>query len=103
MNVLSNPLPLDRGEVLLAKAGQARSVDLRVTADHVVHAGSEHAAGAVEPPLRRFVAALDEHRSGLQREVSKRVVLKYMPHFHFHLDESIERGVASRSMRRQSR
>lgn len=35
---------------------------------------------------------LDDNHSLLQREVSKRVVLKYMPHFHFRLDESIERG-----------
>jgi ribosome-binding factor A len=28
----------------------------------------------------------------LQRELAKRVVLKYTPHLHFKLDDSIERG-----------
>jgi len=35
---------------------------------------------------------LQEHRVTLQRELSKRVVLKYTPHLHFKLDDSIERG-----------
>jgi ribosome-binding factor A len=34
----------------------------------------------------------EEHRITLQRELSKRVVLKYTPHLHFKLDNSIERG-----------
>jgi ribosome-binding factor A len=38
------------------------------------------------------IAELQEHRTGLQRELSKRVVLKYTPHLHFKLDDSIERG-----------
>jgi hypothetical protein len=45
------PTVLDRGEVPFAEAGQARSVHFRAAADHVVHAGDERAAGAVEPPL----------------------------------------------------
>src|SRR3989442_9917683 len=45
-----------------------------------------------EAQTKAAISKLDGHRSELQREVSKRVVLKYMPHFHFHLDESIERG-----------
>src|SRR3984957_5650544 len=40
----------------------------------------------------RVVAELEEHRAMLQRELSKRVVLKYTPHLNFKLDESIERG-----------
>ena len=35
---------------------------------------------------------LDEHRTILQSELSKHVVLKYTPHLVFHLDDSIERG-----------
>ena len=35
---------------------------------------------------------LEQHRRVLQAEVSKRVVLKFTPHLHFKLDESIERG-----------
>jgi ribosome-binding factor A len=38
------------------------------------------------------IAELEEHRTALQRELSKRVVLKYTPHLHFKLDNSIERG-----------
>lgn len=38
------------------------------------------------------IAELQEHRITLQRELSKRVVLKYTPHLHFKLDDSIERG-----------
>ena len=38
------------------------------------------------------IAELQEHRVTLQRELSKRVVLKYTPHLHFKLDDSIERG-----------
>ena len=40
----------------------------------------------------RAVAELEEHRVMLQRELAKRVVLKYTPHLNFKLDESIERG-----------
>jgi ribosome-binding factor A len=35
---------------------------------------------------------LAEHRVVLQRELAKRVILKYTPHLTFKLDESIERG-----------
>ena len=38
------------------------------------------------------ITELQEHRITLQRELSKRVVLKYTPHLHFKLDDSIERG-----------
>ena len=45
-----------------------------------------------EAQTKAAMSKLDDRRSELQREVSKRIVLKFMPHFHFHLDESIERG-----------
>jgi ribosome-binding factor A len=35
---------------------------------------------------------LEDHRVSLQRELSKRVVLKYTPHLNFKLDNSIESG-----------
>ena len=35
---------------------------------------------------------LEEHRTVLQSELSKHVVLKYTPHLVFHLDHSVERG-----------
>lgn len=41
---------------------------------------------------RAAVAKLQEHRALLQRELAKRLILKYTPQLHFHLDESAERG-----------
>ena len=35
---------------------------------------------------------LQERRQHLQHELSRRVIIKYTPHLHFQLDESIERG-----------
>lgn len=35
---------------------------------------------------------LSDQRQHLQHELSRRVILKYTPHLHFELDESIERG-----------
>ena len=35
---------------------------------------------------------LQAHRSVLQAELSRHVVLKYTPHLIFHIDDSIERG-----------
>lgn len=40
----------------------------------------------------RALALLDQNRVMLQREMAKRVVLKFTPQLHFHLDESAERG-----------
>ena len=41
---------------------------------------------------RDALARLEQHRAVLQAECAKRVVLKFTPHLHFKLDESIERG-----------
>ena len=41
---------------------------------------------------RDALARLEQHRALLQAECAKRVVLKFTPHLHFKLDESIERG-----------
>lgn len=41
---------------------------------------------------REALARLHANRKNLQHLLSKRVVLKFTPHLHFHLDESIERG-----------
>ena len=38
------------------------------------------------------IAQLEEHRTILQAELSKHVVLKDTPHLIFHLDHSVERG-----------
>lgn len=40
----------------------------------------------------RALALLDQNRVMLQREMAKRVILKFTPQLHFHLDESAERG-----------
>jgi len=41
----------------------------------------------------RVVRKLQAHRAELQAGLAKRVVLKYTPHLHFNIDESVERGV----------
>ena len=38
------------------------------------------------------LATLHDARPGLQRTMSKRVVIKYTPHLHFKLDDTIVRG-----------
>lgn len=38
------------------------------------------------------VGKLEAHRTALQSELARHVVLKYTPHLIFHLDDSIERG-----------
>jgi ribosome-binding factor A len=38
------------------------------------------------------IGKLEAHRSMLQAELSRHVVLKYTPHLVFHLDDSIKRG-----------
>jgi ribosome-binding factor A len=48
--------------------------------------GPEHEA-------RDVVETLNRQRGELQARVSKRVILKNTPHFHFRLDHSVERGV----------
>ena len=43
-------------------------------------------------PKGSILAKLEAHRTILQADLTKRVVLKYTPHLVFHLDDSIERG-----------
>jgi ribosome-binding factor A len=45
-----------------------------------------------EEKRSRVLNELDEHRTTLQQELARRVVLKYTPQLHFKLDSSIERG-----------
>lgn len=42
---------------------------------------------------RNALTVLTNNRSLLQSELAKRVVLKHTPHLHFHIDESLERGI----------
>jgi ribosome-binding factor A len=46
-----------------------------------------------ETESQHVVDTLNRQRGELQTRVSKRVILKNTPHFHFRLDHSIERGV----------
>jgi ribosome-binding factor A len=61
------------------------SPDLR---NATVHVGILGTAAQQRHTLER----LEQHRVVLQAETAKRVVLKFTPHLHFQLDESIERG-----------
>lgn len=45
-----------------------------------------------EAQSKSAMAKLHASRTHLQHLLSKRVVLKYTPHLHFELDDSIERG-----------
>jgi ribosome-binding factor A len=45
-----------------------------------------------EAQARAAMARLHDRRTHLQHLLSKRVILKFTPHLHFKLDESIERG-----------
>lgn len=45
-----------------------------------------------EAQTRAALSKLHDSRSHLQHLLSKRVILKYTPHLHFKIDDSIERG-----------
>lgn len=45
-----------------------------------------------ETQSKAAMAKLHDHRTHLQHLLSKRVILKYTPHLHFKLDDSIVRG-----------
>jgi ribosome-binding factor A len=44
---------------------------------------------------------LHEMRPMLQHEMAKRVILKFTPHLHFHLDQALERGTKVMEVLRQ--
>ena len=54
-----------------------------------------------EREQRDAIHALAERRPQLQHELSKRVVLKFTPALHFHLDHSVERGTKVMEIMRQ--
>jgi ribosome-binding factor A len=72
-------------EVLVTIPAVAVSSDLRQCHVFVSVIGQE-------TQKARVLEQLEEHRTTMQRELSKRVVLKYTPHLYFKLDDSIERG-----------
>lgn len=53
------------------------------------------------PQRQRAIAKLEENRGMLQREMAKRVILKYTPQLHFKLDETVERGSKIMEIMRQ--
>lgn len=66
-------------------------IDVSVTPDlrqaHIYYSvlGDENRA----LDIRHFFTA---NHKAIRRELSRRIILKYLPHLHFHQDESIERG-----------
>jgi ribosome-binding factor A len=50
--------------------------------------------GVIGAPLERreAMAQLHDKRVALQHELAKRVVIKFTPQLHFHLDDTMERG-----------
>lgn len=60
--------------------------DLKHAHAYVSALGSDEEKSAV-------ITKLEENRVVLQHAISKRVVLKYTPHLHFRLDDSVERGL----------
>ena len=54
-----------------------------------------------EPQQREALATLNQHRQMLQRELSKRVIIKYTPQLHFRFDAALERGTKVMEIMRQ--
>jgi ribosome-binding factor A len=54
-----------------------------------------------ESQQRSAIGKLAEHRPLLQHELSRRVILKYTPQLHFHLDHALERGTKVMEIMRQ--
>ena len=54
-----------------------------------------------DPQRRDAMHKLHDMRPLLQHELSKRVILKFTPQLHFHLDEAIERGTKVMEIIRQ--
>ena len=85
-------------EMNFTKLVTVQAVDLTADFKHChVHIG---VLGS-EPEQRDVIQALAEQRPHLQHELSKRVILKYTPRLHFHLDHSVERGTKITEIMRQ--
>ena len=81
-----------------AKLVTVHAVDLSADFKHChVHVG----VLGDDKERRAAIGKLHEHRPLLQHELSKRVVLKFTPQLHFHLDEAIERGTKVMEIMRQ--
>ena len=81
-----------------AKLVTVHGVDLSADFKHChVHVG----VLGDDKERRDAIHKLHENRPLLQHELSKRVVLKFTPQLHFHLDEAIERGTKVMEIMRQ--
>ena len=81
-----------------AKLVTVQAVDLTADFKHChVHVG----VLGTEQEQKSALGKLREHRPLLQHELSKRVILKYTPQLHFHLDEALERGTKVMEILRQ--
>ena len=81
-----------------AKLVTVQAVDLTADFKHChVHVG---VLGA-PPDQKKAIGKLQESRPHLQHELAKRVILKYTPQLHFHLDEALERGTKVMEILRQ--
>ncbi len=89
---------ISREFTFTAKLVTVQAVDLTPDFKHChVHVGVLGTA----PEQKKAIGKLQESRPHLQHELSKRVVLKYTPALHFHLDEAIERGTRVMEVMRQ--
>ncbi len=54
-----------------------------------------------EPQQREALVKLNENRQMLQKELSKRVIMKFTPQLHFKFDAALERGTKVMEIMRQ--
>ena len=89
---------ISRDFTFAAKLVTVHGVDLSADFKHChVHVG----VLGTEKEQRAAIGKLQENRPVLQHELSRRVVLKYTPQLHFHLDETMERGTKVMEIMRQ--
>ena len=90
--VISRELSFDAALVTV------HDVDLTPDFKHChVHVG----VMGTDPQRRQAMTKLHGARPLLQHELSRRVILKFTPQLHFHLDEAIERGTKVMEIMRQ--
>lgn len=70
----------------------AISVTRVETSSNLRHARVFVSVMGEESRQHQALRTLLRHRAALQAEVASHVVLKYMPHYHFELDHSVEEG-----------
>ena len=89
---------ISRDFTFSAKLVTVHGVDLSADFKHChVHVG----VLGDEKEQRDAIHKLQENRPVLQHELSRRVILKYTPQLHFHLDEAVERGTKVMEIMRQ--